>query len=103
MFLFRLAGHLGMTVGDLVERLDAHPGELYEWMALASFEPIGQRRDDVNLTRLIHWLVSAFREKGKPLPEFMALLPDWERDDRDRSNDMLSAMAEYIRQSHGIK
>jgi len=32
MFLFRLAGHLGMTVGELEDRMTS--AELAEWMAL---------------------------------------------------------------------
>lgn len=32
MFLFRLAGHLGMTVGELEDRMTS--AELTEWMAL---------------------------------------------------------------------
>ena len=35
MFLFRLAGHLGMTVSELCERMTS--AELSEWMALDMF------------------------------------------------------------------
>lgn len=40
-FLFRLAGHLKMTVGELERRLDSN--ELTEWIAYDRFyEPIGE-------------------------------------------------------------
>lgn len=35
MFLFRLAGHLGMTVSELCDRMTS--AELSEWMALDMF------------------------------------------------------------------
>lgn len=39
MFLFRLAGHLGMTVSELSERMTS--AELSEWMALDMYhQPI---------------------------------------------------------------
>ena len=40
MFLFRLAGHLGQTVGQLLDNLA--PGELEYWMAYWQLEPFGE-------------------------------------------------------------
>lgn len=37
--MFRLAGHLGMTVGELGQRMSSR--ELSEWMAYDAIEPIG--------------------------------------------------------------
>ena len=43
--MFALAGHLGMTVADLGDRLTS--SELSEWIALLAVEPWGPYRQDL--------------------------------------------------------
>lgn len=44
LFCFRLAGHLGMTVRQLLDSLDS--AELTEWMAYFNIEPFGPVQED---------------------------------------------------------
>ncbi len=44
MFLFRLAGHLGKSVRELLRSMDS--AELSEWQAYYSIEPFGPAQED---------------------------------------------------------
>lgn len=45
MFLFRLAGHLGKSVRQLLASMDS--AELTEWQAYYSIEPFGPNQEDL--------------------------------------------------------
>lgn len=61
-FLFRLAGHLGMTVGELCRRMDSR--ELSEWVAFTRF--FHALPDPWQQTGLLTSAVLApYSEKGK--------------------------------------
>lgn len=67
MFLFRLAGHLGMTVSELSERMTS--AELSEWMALDMYHrplPDSWRQTGV----LASAMLAPYSGRGKkPKPE----------------------------------
>lgn len=70
-FLFRLAGHLGKTVGELVETID--PRELALWRAFDGIEPFGDewRRS----MRGIHLLLAAKLGRDSPYRSEDDLMP----------------------------
>lgn len=75
--MFRLAGHLGRTVGELEVSLSSH--ELSEWVAYAAIEPFGQGRADDGFRLLASMFYNANRGKGsRPLTaaDFLKTLHD---------------------------
>ena len=48
--MFKLAGHLGMTVAQLKSSMDIE--ELAHWMAYDQIDPIGGYRQDINFAML---------------------------------------------------
>ena len=72
-FLFVLAGHLKMTVKRLCAEMDAD--ELAEWMAFAGYEPIGDRRGDLQAAIAATAAFRALGANAKPddfIPDFWA-------------------------------
>ena len=72
-FLFVLAGHLNMTVKQLCAEMDAD--ELAEWMAFAGYEPIGDRRGDLQAAIAATAAFRALGANAKPddfVPDFWA-------------------------------
>lgn len=76
-FYFRLAGHLGYTVRELLERIDSR--ELSEWVAYERIAgPLGARRIDHAAALIATAVVNANRQRGAPKrPE--QFLPQWGR------------------------
>lgn len=76
-FYFRLAGHLGYTVRELLGRIDSR--ELTEWMAYERLSgPLGGRRLDHAASLITAGVVNANRQRGAPRkPE--QFLPAWGR------------------------
>lgn len=75
--MFRLAGHLGRTVGELELSLSSR--ELSEWIAYSSFEPFGQGRSDDGFRLLASMLYNINRGKNaRPLSadDFLKTLHD---------------------------
>jgi hypothetical protein len=70
-----LALALGMTVGELSERMGA--GELVEWMAYYSIEPFGAERDNLHAGIVASVVANANRDpKRKPVkPDDFMLKP----------------------------
>ena len=66
--LFRLAGHLGMTVGEIEERMSST--ELAEWVALIRLDPWGYYRSDTQHA-LSAWAPMAAWSKGAKISDFM--------------------------------
>lgn len=66
--LFRLAGHLGMTVGEIEERMSAT--ELAEWVALIRLDPWGYYRTD-RASALCAWASMAAWSRGAKIEDFM--------------------------------
>lgn len=67
MFLFRLAGHLGMTVAELSVRMSS--AELTEWMALDLYhEPLPQPWRQTGV--IASAMLAPYADKGKaPQPD----------------------------------
>lgn len=64
-FLFRLAGHLGMTVGEIENRMDSR--ELSEWMAYARyFQPLDSSWEQAGL--IASAVVSPYSKHSPPAP-----------------------------------
>ncbi len=66
--LFRLAGHLGMTVGEIEERMSST--ELAEWVALIRLDPWGYYRSDLQHA-LAAWAPMAAWSKGAKVTDFL--------------------------------
>jgi hypothetical protein len=66
--MFALAGHLGMTVAELGERMTA--SELSEWIALMTVEPWGQARGDIQAATAA-WAATAPWAKDVSLADFL--------------------------------
>lgn len=60
-FAFVLAGHLGMTVGELERRMLA--AEFMEWGAFADLDPFGSHREDWRSAQICTVLANAFGAK----------------------------------------
>ena len=76
-FYFRLAAHLGMTVGELLERMSSR--ELTEWEIYERMTgPLGGRRDDYLTAMLMSAVVNTQRGK-KPPVAMKKFIPQWER------------------------
>lgn len=69
--MFKLAGHLGKTVGEL-KRLLTHD-ELMEWMAYDRLDPIGAYRSDLQ-TALLAMMQSG--TKDAKLSDFILIDPN---------------------------
>ncbi|MDT3395431.1 hypothetical protein RKE29_01990 [Streptomyces sp. B1866] len=77
MFYFRLAGHLGCTVAELLARTSS--AELTEWMVYERLTgPLGGRRGDVQAAIVAATVANAQRARGRALrPE--DFLPVWDK------------------------
>lgn len=67
--MFRLALALGMTVGDLLGKLDAR--ELMEWQAYCELEPFGQDRQDIGSAMVAYTVASVHGCKDVQLSDFL--------------------------------
>lgn len=75
-FYFRLAGHLGMTVGELLGRIDSR--ELTEWMVYEKLTgPLGGRRTDYAAGIVAAAVTNANRGKGSPVRKAEDFVPQW--------------------------
>ncbi len=90
-FYFRLAAHLGMTVGELLARVSSR--ELTEWMVYERVAgPLGGRRGDIQSAIIAATIVNSKRGKGKKAvqpADFMPTFDDFQSDD-----DMWAAIRE---------
>jgi hypothetical protein len=70
-FYFRLAAHLGMTVRELLSRLDSR--ELSEWIAYYNLDPFGEARADYRAAMLACLTANINRGKHEPfkISDFM--------------------------------
>lgn len=86
MFAYRLAGHLGKTVGELRETMDAD--EFAEWVAVDQLSPIGGERAD-----LLHAFASALFANANSKKRWQPkhFLPKWGREKRGSSPDEIRA------------
>jgi len=66
--MFALAGHLGMTVAELGERMTSV--ELSEWIALSRIEPWGAARGDVQAATMA-WAATAPWSKEVSLADYL--------------------------------
>ena len=77
MFWFKLAGHLGATVGELKNRMGA--AEFVEWMAYYRLEPFGPERVDVAVAGHSALVANMNRKQGKPAFKLKEFLPKFGR------------------------
>ncbi|MBO2530966.1 MAG: hypothetical protein CW348_14160 [Thermobifida sp.] len=88
-FYFRLAGHLGMTVAELLARISSR--ELTEW---AVYErragPLGGRRGDIQAAIVAADVYNVNRKKGAKPVDPEKLLPTW--DDYQSDDQMWAAI-----------
>ncbi len=78
--MFALAGHLGMTVAELGERLTS--SELSEWIAMLAVEPWGPYRQDL-LNAISAYASAAPWCKNTKVKDWM---PRFERQEADRES-----------------
>lgn len=91
-FYFRLAGHLGYTVGELLARISSR--ELTEWMTYEQVTgPLGGRRSDVHMSVLASVVANSQRSKGRPLTP-KDFLPAWDGKQRMSAEDMFAAVSQ---------
>lgn len=77
-FLFRLAGHLGYTVGELLARIGSR--ELSEWAAYEQITgPLDGRRGDVQAAIVAATVANSQRGKGQRPRGPMDFLPVWDK------------------------
>ena len=69
-FLFKLAGHLGMTVRQISDEMSAE--ELMEWLAFDQLDPIGGQRQDLNFATL---MLHQFGQEGETVRDWMVVDP----------------------------
>ena len=69
-FLFKLAGHLGMTVRQISDEMSAD--ELMEWLAFDQLDPIGGQRQDLNFATL---MLHRFGKEGETVRDWMVVDP----------------------------
>lgn len=74
--MFRLAATLGMTVGELSERMTA--AELAEWIALIPIDPWGPYRADLH-GAMNAWAGVAPWSKQAKVSDFLIREPDQEK------------------------
>jgi hypothetical protein len=63
VFAFRLALALGRTVDELLEALTYH--EFARWMEFDSFQPIGERREDIRTAMMLAQTANMNRDPKK--------------------------------------
>lgn len=71
LFLFKLAGYLGKTVGELEQTLTV--GELAEWRAYDVIDPIGAYRTDLGFA-LLACMQSG--DESKSVQDFLIIDPN---------------------------
>ena len=75
--MYRLAGHLKMTVGQLGRECDS--AELVHWMAMAQIEPFGGPTDDlrhvIGATAIINNVRQMFGGSDSPLLDPRQVIP----------------------------
>ena len=94
--MFSLAGHLGMTVAEVGERVDSQ--ELSEWSALLSIEPWGQYRLDL-LNAISAYASAAPWCKNTKVSDWMPTFGDAKKVDHEAMLLGLQALGGVLR--HG--
>mgnify|MGYP001573793575 CR=1 FL=1 len=82
-FAYRLALELGMTVREMLQRMDSH--EFAEWQAFYEVEPFGATKDDLFTARLLCFVANMFRGKDELPAEIEDFLLLAEKPDRRQS------------------
>lgn len=98
---FRLAGHLGMTVAELLARISSR--EISEWLAYERIAgPIGPARADIQAAIIASNIVNVNRGKGKRPSTPKDFIPEWDRGAREQSPDeIFAAVSAFNRQVGG--
>ncbi|MER7076636.1 Protein of unknown function [Saccharopolyspora kobensis] len=95
-FAHRLAGHLGMTVGELLDRTTSR--ELAEWQAFERIEgPLGGLRGDVHAAMVCSAIYNANRGKNSRERKPADFLPRWDKPPREpQSPEQMLAAARAL-------
>lgn len=104
--MFRLAGYLGMTVGEIETRMTAR--ELVEWELLEKIEPFGEKRADYRAALIAQQIVNVAIIKPSARKKIDAFLLEFKTERRTpiaekpaQSADTL--MSKFKRLTSGIK
>jgi hypothetical protein len=73
MFYFRLAGHLKMTVGQLLVSMSSR--ELSEWMAYYRLEPFGDKNTELCFANALAIYAAGKSGKSQSLNDYMIPKP----------------------------
>ena len=82
--MFKLAGHLGKTVGELETTLTAH--ELAEWRAYDVIDPIGGYRMDLGFALLARIQAG---DKDSRIEDFLVIDPNPMNDEQRQAYEVL--------------
>lgn len=85
-FLFKLAGHLGKTVGELEATMSA--SELSEWLAYDRLDPIGGYRGDIQAATI------AASMGGGKLSDYLIIDPNPMTDEQRQEYEYYQRLAE---------
>lgn len=88
--MFKLAGHLGKTIGELEQVLTM--SELAEWRAYDMIDPIGGYRTDLNFAMLAYLQAG---DKDKSVHDFLVIDPNPMTDEEKETYEQ----AEWERQA----
>lgn len=97
-FCFRLALALGMTVKELMSRIDS--AELSEWIAYHRLEPFGQDRQDYPASIVASTVANVNRGKSTPLFKPSQFLPRFGGKDSGKGqslDDMKAAFGRFAK------
>lgn len=97
MFYFRLALALGMTVREMLARIDSL--ELAEWMQYYALDPWGSQRDDLQAGIIASTIANANSGKGRAFQpiDFMPYADD----KQEQTTDDMKALLNNIAGQHG--
>lgn len=95
-FYFRLAGHLGMTVRELLARTGSR--ELTEWMAYERITgPLDGRRGDIQAALIASTIANSQRAKGKRAAKLNDFLIVWDRGRKKTPAELLASALSAFR------
>jgi hypothetical protein len=99
--LFRLAGHLKKSVGEILETMDSD--ELTDWMAFARIEPLDGYRNDINFASLQSLLGNCNRGSSQKAFTIEDFLPDYFKENKPEQTpeDMERSLLAWVKAAGG--
>lgn len=83
-FVFRLAGHLGKTVSEILDGMDSR--EIAEWVAFAGIEPLAGDRGDIQAGIITSGLANCWRGANTPPLTPFDFVPKWGEENKKQSD-----------------